>query len=160
MSYSGDNYMRTGVTLRNRRAGAIIELAIILPLFVIMSLFCLDILILATASGVNERACRDAARMAGQATNYAASLLMAQTGVKAYRGDGFFITSPVVETAAFVYNDYSGNPPPSTSPYVSVTTSCQARLPAPIILYGLNYQNTYTTFRKTYTFPIVTTAVY
>ena len=151
--------MSKGNTNRSQKANAIIELAVISPLFVVMALFCLNILILTTGSGINERACRDAARMAGQATNYADSLLLAKTGVKPYQGDGFFVTSPVVNTAAFVYNDFGGNPPASTSPYVSVTTSCQVRIPAPVFLYGLNsMSNGYMTFTKTYTFPIITTA--
>jgi hypothetical protein len=151
--------MSKGKSLRNRRANAIIEFGVIAPLFVVMTLFFLDILILTTGSGINERACRDAARMAGQATNYADSLIMAQTGVKAYQGDGFFVTSPVVNTASFVYNDFAGNPPVNTSPYVTVTTSNKVRIPAPIILYGLNAMNNgYMTFTKTYTFPIITTA--
>ena len=151
--------MSKGKTLRSRRASAIIELGVITPLFVVMAMFCMDILILTTGSGINERACRDAARMAGQSTNYAGSLLMAQTGVKAYRGDGYFVTNPVVNTTSFVYNDFGGSPPPNTSPYVTVTTSCKVRIPAPIFLYGLNAMNSgYMTFSKTYTFPIVTTA--
>jgi len=145
--------------IRSNRASSILELAVIAPLFVVMALFCLDILILTTGSGINERACRDAARMAGQSTNYAGALQMAQTGVKAYQGDGFFVTSPVVNTASFVYNDFGGNPPANTSPYVTVTTSNQLRIPAPIFLYGLHAMNNgYVTCQNTYTFPIVTTA--
>lgn len=151
--------MSKGKTLRSRRANAILELAIISPLFVVMSLFCVDIFILTTGSGINERACRDAARMAGQSTNYAGALLLAQAGVKPYQGDGYYVTSPTVNTASFVYNDFGGSPPANTSPYVSVTTSCQVHIPVPIFLYGLKSMNQGNmTFTKTYTYPIVTTA--
>jgi hypothetical protein len=145
-------------TFRAQRASTILELAVISPLLVVMSLFCLDILILATGSGINERACRDAARMAGQATNYAVSLQLAQAAVKTYQGDGYYVTSPTVDTKSFVYNDFGGSPPPNTSPYVTVTTNCQVRVPAAMFLYGLDFGSGHMTFIKTYTFPIVTTA--
>ena len=159
--------MRSMSEMRRRRiariarikGSAILELAIIGVMFSVMTIFCLNILVLAIGSGVNERACRDAARMAGQASNYSDSLLLAQTAVKGYQGDGYFVSSPVVVSSEFVYNDFGGSPPANTSPYVKVTTSCQIRLPAPIFIYGLNFgNNTNMTFKKTYTFPIVTTA--
>ncbi len=145
--------------LRDKRGGSILELAIIAILLVVISLFCVDILVLIIGSGVNERACRDAARMAAQSTNYAGSLVLAQTAVKAFPGDGYFVTTPAVDTASFVYNDFGGNPPVDTSPYVSVTTTAQVRIPAPVFLWGATYMNNGTmVFTKTYTFPIVTTA--
>lgn len=140
------------------QGGAILEFAIISVLLVLISLFCLDVLTLALGSGLNERACRDAARMAAQATNYADSLVLAQTATKAYKGDGYFIGSPTVDTASFVYNDYGGSPPTDTSPYVQVTTVCQVRIPAPIFVYGLNFSGGNMSFQKVYTFPIITTA--
>jgi hypothetical protein len=127
----------------------------------VIVMFCLDVCILAIGSGLNERACRDAARMAAQSPNYAGSLVLAQTAVKAYTGDGYFVTTPTVDPTKFVYNDFSGNPPSDTSPYVTVTTSCKVLIPAPIFVYGLNFSNGSTmTFTKTYTFPIVTTTYY
>ena len=146
---------------RRKRAQAIVELAMIGAVLLVIELFCLDVCILAIGSGLNERACRDAARMAAQSPNYAGSLTLAQTAVKAYQGDGYFVTTPTVDTTTFVYNDYSGNPPTNTSPYVQVTTACTVLIPAPIFVYGLNFGNGSTmTFTKTYTFPIVTTTYY
>lgn len=144
--------------LRTKKGGAILELSIIAVLLVVIALFCVDVLILALGSGLNERACRDAARMAAQATNYADSLILAQTAVKCYRGDGYFVTNPSVDTSDFVYNDFGGSPPPDTSPFVRVSTSSQVRIPAPIFVYGLNFGNGSMSFKKTYTFPIITTA--
>jgi len=143
---------------RPNNGGAILELSIIAVLLVVIALFCVDVLILALASGLNERACRDAARIAAQATNYSDSLSLAQTAVKCYQGDGYFVTSPSVDTSSFVYNDFGGTPPVDTSPFVQVTTTSQVRIPAPIFVYGLNFGNGSMSFKKTYTFPIVTTA--
>jgi hypothetical protein len=146
-------------SLRNKRAGAILELGLIASLLVVITLFCTDVVVLMLGSGVNERACRDAARMAAEGTTYNQALVLAQVATKAYQGDGYFVTTPVVDVASFVYNDYSGSPPADTSPYVRVSTSCQIRLPAPIFLYGLNFNPPNMRFTKTYTFPIVTTAM-
>lgn len=152
--------MRTGFRRqRNNKASAILELGLISALLVVISLFCLDISVLVLGSGSNERACRDAARMAAQATNASKALALAQLASRAYQGDGYFVSTPVVDTPSFVYNDYAGKPPVDTSPYVTVTTSCKVRLPAPIFLYGLDFNNPNMTFSKTYTFPIVTTAM-
>jgi hypothetical protein len=145
--------------LRNTRGAAILELGFIATLTVLITLFCVDVLVLLIGSGSNERACRDAARMAAEATNYNNALNLAQLASKAYQGDGYFVTTPVVDKTSFQYNDYGGSPPSDTSPYVSVSTSCQIRLPAPIFLYGLNFNRSNMTFTKTYTFPIVTTAM-
>ena len=144
---------------RNNKAGAIVELGFIASLLLIVTLFCTDVLVLILGSGVNERACRDAARMAAQGTSYKQALVLAQIATRAHQGDGYFITTPVVDVPSFVYNDYSGSPPADTSPFVTVSTSCQIRLPAPIFLYGLNFNPANMRFTKTYTFPIVTTAM-
>lgn len=145
--------------LRNRKASAILELASISVLLVVIAMFCADVLILAIGSGIAERSCRDAARMAAEANNYQTSLKLAQTAVKAYKGDGYFVISPTVNSASFQYNDYGGSPPEGKSPFVRVSTSCQVRIPAPILVYGLNWgTGNMLTFQKTYVFPIIKTA--
>ncbi len=144
---------------RNKKGGAILEFAVVCVLLIVMTLFCLNMLILAIGSSLTERACRDAARMSAQCNNYQDSLLLAKTAVNCYRGDGYFVSSPIVDVSKFVYNDFGGVPPANTSPYVQVTCYSQVRLPAPIFVYGFNVgSNTLLKFSKTYTFPIVVTA--
>jgi Flp pilus assembly protein TadG len=127
----------------------------------IMAMFSADVGIVIFASAVNDRACRDACRAAAQADNYATSLKLAQAAVKAHKGDGYFISQPIVDTSKFVYQDYAGSPPPDTSPFVSVTTNTTVKIPAPVVFVGINYgTNGSMTFSKTYTFPIVKTQLY
>ncbi len=153
--------MAIQIQTRKTNGAAILELAIIAVLLVAIAMFCVDVLILALGSGLNERASRDAARMAAQSSSYGGALLLAQTAVKAYQGDGYFVTTPTVDAASFTYNDFGGNPPADTSPYVQVTTNTTVRIPAPVFLWGVNFGSNGTmTFSKTYTFPIVTTAAY
>lgn len=147
----------------NKRPGGhtLIELSMLAVLFVVMSVLSLDVGYVIMGSQLNDRACRDAARAAAEADNYAGALDLAQTAVIAHRGDGYFVSSPTVEASDFVYQDFSGSPPPNTSPYVSVTTSCNIRIPAPIFFLGAEFGSSGTmNFRKTYVFPIVKTQLY
>ncbi len=153
--------MRTCEKIRNRKATAIVELASISVLLVVISMFVANVLILSIGSGIAERSCRDAARMAAEGSSYETALQLAQAAVKGYKGDGYFITSPIVDVASFVYNDYGGSPPVDVSPFVSVSTSCQVHIPAPILVYGLNWgTDNNMTFSKTYVFPIIKTTKY
>lgn len=130
-------------------------------LFVVMSVLCLDMGYVIMGSQVNDRACRDAARAAAEADNYATALKLAQAAVAPHKGDGYFVSSPTVDASAFTYEDFGGDPPPNTSPFVSVTTNCDIRIPAPIFFLGANFGATGTmNFSKTYVFPIVKTQLY
>lgn len=145
--------------LRTRNGGAILEFSIVCVLLIVMTLFCLNMLVLAIGSSLTERATRDAARMAAQANNYQDALILAKTAVNCYKGDGYFVDTPTINVSSFVYNDFGGAPPANTSPYVQVTATSQIRFPAPIFVYGMNLgKNTQLKFSKTYTFPIIVTA--
>lgn len=150
---------------RKSRAGAsghsLIELSMLGVLFVVIAVLCLDVGYVMMGSQLNDRACRDAARAAAEADNYGSSLQMAQAAVIPHRGDGYWVTNPTVNTASFVYQDFSGSPPPNTSPFVTVTTNCNVRLPAPIFFLGASFGAGGTmSFTKSYTFPIVKTALF
>jgi hypothetical protein len=78
--------------------------------------------------------------------------------LKAHQGDGNYITAPILQR--LVYNDYGGNPPAQTAPFVSVTTSTVARAPfAPLVFFHgpVFLENGSFSFSQTYTFPIVKT---
>lgn len=139
----------------------LIELAMLSLLFVVIALLCLDVGYLILGSQVNDRACRDAARAAAQADNSYTALQLAQAAVAPHKGDGYYVGSPTVDRSSFTYEDFGGNPPPNTSPYVSVTTNCSIHLPAPVLFAGSRFGNfSGLQFSKTYVFPIVKTQLY
>ncbi|MBY0356970.1 MAG: hypothetical protein K2W82_03130 [Candidatus Obscuribacterales bacterium] len=139
----------------------ILEVSMLSILFVVISIFCLDVGFILMASQVNERACRDAARAAAQADNYLSALQLAQAAVAGHQSDGYFVSTPTVEAGQFVYQDFGGNAPPNVSPFVSVTTSTNVRIPAPVFFFGESVlDNGSMRFTKTYTFPIVKMQLY
>jgi Flp pilus assembly protein TadG len=147
---------------RNRKGTQIIELGCVAIMLVIVTLLGTDVGIMVMGSSTNERACRDAARAAAQGNNYANALQLAQASLRQHRTDGYFLTNPQVDTTNFIYNDFAGNPPPNTSPFVSVTTFMDIRVPAPIMFAGATFNpgNGQMRFTKTYNFPIVKTTLY
>jgi hypothetical protein len=122
-----------------------------------------DMTLLIFAGTMNDAACRDAARAAGQNNNAASALAAAQAQLKVHATDGRFISQPqLTATAApdFDYNDYGGNPPANTSPYVTVTTSVNVKLPFLLDLLGISFYGASkhtVLFTRRYTFPIVKT---
>ncbi len=147
--------------VRKLSGHTLIELSMLSVLFVVIAVLCLDAGYLILGSELNDRACRDAARAAAEADNYLSALQLAQAAVVAHRGDGVYISSPQVNASSFVYEDFLGSPPENTSPYVSVTTNCNLRLPAPIFFLGAECFGTGTmNFSKTYVFPIIKTQLY
>lgn len=147
---------------RRCRGASLVEVAIIGTLLVAVALFSLDIGILVLGSSVNDKACRDAARAAAQASDSTNALKLAQASLKSHKTDGYFITQPAIDMTNFTYQDFAGNAPPDTSPFVEVTTSNTVRVPAPIFFFGAQFGGTNGTFtfRNTYNFPIVRTTLY
>ncbi len=146
---------------RSNRGHLIIELSMITFLIVVVSVLCANIGIVSLATSLNDAACRDAARAAAQASNATAALKLAQAAIKAHSTDGYYVTIPTVDTSSFEYQDYAGNPPANTSPYVKVTTTSQVRIPAPILFFGAQFSKSgKLTFTRTYNFPIVKTQLY
>lgn len=144
-----------------KRGHNIIELAMLSVLFVVFAIFALDIGFVIMGSQMNDAACRDAARAAAQGNSYANALNLARAALAGHRPDGYFVTQPTLDTGAFQYEDFSGSPPPDTSPYVTVTTSTTVRIPAPVFFIGASFGKDGTMrFSKTYTFPIVKTTLY
>lgn len=150
------------IKTKQRTGGhVLIEVSMLAVLFVVMGALSVDACYMIMGSEVNDRACRDAARAAASADNYITSLQFARTAVIPHAGDGTYVGSPQVEASSFVYEDFAGNPPPETSPYVSVTTKCIIRVPAPIFFLGSAFLSSGSMqFTKTYVFPIVKTQLY
>lgn len=149
--------------MRRKRAKgmAIIELSMIACLLVVLAIVCANVGVVSLASSVIDSACRDAARAAAQASDSAHALALAQAAIRAHRTDGYFISQPTIDTTSFVYQDYGGNPPSDTSPYVEVTTSSTVRVPCPIMFWGAKFEpNGSILFVRTYNFPIVKTTLY
>jgi Flp pilus assembly protein TadG len=154
-------YHQANINARPQSGHSLIELGAISMFLSVLVIFSVDIGIMMMASSMNDRACRDAARAAAQADTYANALSLAQTALKSYTADGYFVTQPTISTTNFVYQDYAGSPPSNTSPYVSVTTSVQAKVPAPINFFNAKFgANGSYIFTQTYTFPIVRTTLY
>lgn len=150
------------VSQRQRRfhGYGFMEVAFIGSIMTMLALFSLNIGLIALGSSLNDRACRDAARAAAQGTTANQALLLANAALRSHPADGFFVT-PSTLSANFVYQDYGGSPPPDTSPYVTVTTTNQVRIPAPFLFTGQGFgTNGMLTFSSTYTFPIVKVQLY
>lgn len=146
---------------REARGSSIIELGMLSVLFAVIAVFCVDVCFMLVASQVNERACRDAARAAAQADNYLSSLQLAQAAVASHKANNMYVSDPSVDASLFVYQDFGGNNPASVSPFVSVTTTTNIQVPAPVFFMGMNMgPNGVMQFTKTYTFPIVKTRLY
>ncbi|MBX9685188.1 MAG: hypothetical protein K2X27_00725 [Candidatus Obscuribacterales bacterium] len=154
------NYLRS----RNSCSGSVlVELACSSVFVVIFAIFAVYMSLLLICAHITDRACRDAARAAGQARSQSASIsdqeqasAVATSILKAYASANPFMTAPTLQN--LVYEDFGGSPPSDTSPYVTVTVVSSARLPfAPVTLFGNIYGSDQYTFSQTYTFPIINT---
>lgn len=147
---------------RGRRGIGCIEVAISTFMMIAISSLALDSTLIIIASSLNDAACRDAARAAAQCNNSASALQAAQTQLAMHATDGYFVSQPQLTSTTspdFVYQDFSGNPPQNTSPYVTVTTAVNVRVPCPIVFFGVGFNsqssNNTMLFKRQYTFPII-----
>ena len=149
-----------------------VEISAAALFMVVLALLGLDICLAIFGASINDRACRDAARAAAGGNDATKAWSLAYAALQAYKTDGFFITSPVAAAAGtsmpsgypgsgyqyFVYQDFGGSVPVGSTPYVTVTTQTNVRVPAPIFFFGANFVNgNYLNFAQQYTFPIVKT---
>lgn len=154
--------LKTMRTVSRNRGHNVIELASIVVVLVIVTLLSVDIGVVMLADSTNDRACRDGARAAAEASNSGTALTLAQAAVNTHAVNNIFLSNPTLDTTNFVYEDYGGNPPPATSPYVSVATLITVHVPAPVFFAGATFNpgNGTVTLRKEYTFPIIKTQLY
>ncbi len=145
------NYRNTG--------SAFIEISVAFLVMIILTGLGLDLTLITLGMFLNDQACRDAARAAAQQNNSASALTAAQTQLKVHATDGIFISQPILVSQTspnFVYNDYAGSPPANQSSYVTVTTSVNIKIPAPILFGSAVYVAAGNIqFIRRYTYPII-----
>ena len=133
----------------------VLELVTSALFIVVFALLGQDLALAVLGASMNDSACRDAARAAAQANDSSKSLQLAQAALKGHKSDGFFVSQPVLGALAgdFVYQDFGGSPPADISPFVTVTTQCTVRVPAPLFFYSAEFlKNGLLEFRQRYTF--------
>lgn len=138
---------------RSKNGSAAMELCAGASILIAMTAFTLNVCIAMMSYGINERACRDAARAAAQGSTSAEAFQLANAIVKTYNSGNSLLTPVLVSNVSF--NDFGGHPPDGISPFVTVTTSSVAKLPAPVEIFGNRVFGTNLSVRKQYTFPIV-----
>ncbi len=139
--------------VRNSKGTGLAEVAIASLILIGMALFSLNIGTAMISYGVNDRACRDAARAAAQGGSLTESQNLASQILRSYAQNGNLLRTPAL--IGVKYNDFSGNPPEGVSPFVTVTTRMDARSIAPFSLFGAEVVKASFPVTKTYTFPIV-----
>jgi len=141
------------------RGTALMEVALSASMLIVLAAVGSDITLVTCGMTLNDSTCRDATRAAAQQSTSAAALSAAQAQLKIHATDGVFVSQPILVSTSspnFVYNDYGGSPPANTSPYVTVTTSVNVKLPAPIVFLGATFSpGGYIQFIRSYTYPII-----
>ncbi len=133
---------------------AFAELAVVGLIMTLVVAFVLDIAIALMAFSVVDRACRDAARAAAQGATRDEAQQLATAIANDHLSASPLVTAPIVTNV--VYQDFGGNPSPSECPFVEVTTSATASVPAPLFMLGTNGGGDRPlTLAKKYRFPIV-----
>lgn len=138
---------------RNRKGSAVFELAAGSLISISVVAFVLNVCFAMLSYGINDHACRDAARAAAQGATSIEANKLASAIVKSYNSNNGML-APITVTNV-VYNDFGGNPAPDLSPFVTVTTQSKATMPAPIDVFGSHVFSSTIPVTKTYTFPIV-----
>ncbi len=146
---------RTRQTIRNKKGLQLVEVCCSGAALSVMTIFCINACVVILGFMFNDSACRDAARAASQASTSTAALKLAQTTVAGHQGDGTFWSTPVVTANDIVFQDYGGTITPTNVPYVTVTSNCTIKMPAPLLWIGANLKpdGTFTSTCQ-YTFPL------
>jgi len=151
----------------NSRKGSginFVEVAISAFLMIALAGMALDISLVIFGWNYLDTICRDAVRSAAQQSDVANAILAAQSQLKIHATDGYYISQPALISLVspdFVYNDYGGNPPENTSPYVTTTCMVNVKVPAPVFFFGATFSPTGSfQLRRRYTFPIIKTKFY
>lgn len=143
--------------IRRTIGSGLAEIAFATVILITLAIFTVDIGGAMVCYGVNDRACRDAARAAAQGSSEVEARRMAGQILQSYAINSPLINSPALQQ--LVYRDFNGDPPPGTSATVTVTTSAAAHPVAAIGLLGADIIGKDFSVRKSYTFPIVKLSV-
>ncbi len=138
---------------RNKRGSVAVELAAGSLVMISVVALALNICFAMLSYGINDRACRDAARAAAQGSSAVEAVQMATAIVKSYNSSNSLLAAVNVESVS--YNDFQGNAPQGVSPFVTVITRSSAKMPAPVSVFGQNLFGATIPVTKSYTFPIV-----
>lgn len=138
---------------RNNKGSVAFELAIGATITICIVAFALNICFAMISYGINDHACRDAARAAAQGANFTEANKAARAIVKTYNSNNG-LTAPIT-VVSVSYVDFFGNTPVGLSPFVTVTTRTEATMPAPIEFMGKQIFGRTIPVQKQYTFPIV-----
>ncbi|MBX9571196.1 MAG: hypothetical protein K2X77_20030 [Candidatus Obscuribacterales bacterium] len=153
-NHSRNRYQKN-LRLRNAAGTHLIELAASAVALSVMAMFCLDACVVLIGYQFNDACCRDAARAASQARDAASALKVARTTASAHKADGYFCSQPNITDADVMYQDYGGNISSTNVPHVTVKTTCNVKMPAPLFFLGANLKDdgTFQSISE-YTFPI------
>lgn len=144
----------TNKATRRRARGTVMgEVAIGCILMIGIAMFAVDIGCAMVGFGLNDRACRDAARAAAQGSSATEAKTLANDIVKSYATNSPLLSAPQV--VSVTYTDFGGTPADGVSPFVTVTTRATARPLAPFSLFGAQVIASTFPVTKTYAFPIV-----
>lgn len=97
-------------------------------------------------------AARNATRAAANQPTAAQAQAAAISQLYAYLADGKLITAPMLSECT--YNDYAGNPPINTAPFVQCTITSNVNLPGKVTFFGVTLFDTLTV-QRTYLAPII-----
>ncbi|MBX9687789.1 MAG: hypothetical protein K2X27_13870 [Candidatus Obscuribacterales bacterium] len=151
------NHKRTAVKMQKRSAlgASLIELAAVAALMPLVTLVGVNIGVLVFAAGVNDAACKDAARAAGQRSTPEDAIAAAKAVVARY-SSGFFAKPEVVSSDYQVYPDEDGEAQIDAThqPNVNIRVRSTVDVPAPIIFNGSQFTSRMV-FDRTYSFPIL-----
>ncbi len=146
------------------RGACCLEISLTAFFMCVFSLIGLDIALIVLGMTLNDSACGDAARAAAKQSSSDKALQAAQSQLRIHAADGYWITQPALESTSspdFVFNDFANNPPPNTSPYVTVTTSTSIKCPIPVLFFGSEFmKDGAIKFRRRYTYPIIKVKFY
>lgn len=146
-------------SIRKEKGSIILEFVCVAFLLVAVTLIAVDCAICLFAAWNNDAACRDAVRAAAQQPSPDLARQAAVAAAAEFSGGSLRMTKPVVqfENNQFeyqVYPDAQGVPQRDRGPYVRVTTSAVAKIPAPLSIFGVKMLDE-VTFKQSYQFPIV-----
>ncbi len=148
--------------LRRNQGMSTFELLAIGFILPILALVCVNIAVLVFAAGINDSACKDAARAAAQRATKEDALDAATAIVGQYSAGGL-LGKPQIVPEAFEFDiqaDDEGNPVFGGTakfpggPHVTVGTKSEVRLPAPLVFNGAALVD-HLEFSAQYTFPIL-----
>jgi Flp pilus assembly protein TadG len=164
----GSGMKRRSRKRSHRGAVSFMEIAMGSFLLLICVFFGLDAYVWMQAYMINDMACRDAARAAAAAQPQTSTTTLAawqqaatdaaNAQLRLHINNGPYISNP--QLVNINWNDYNQvYPPPPQTPNVTVTTSIDFNLPAPIFFMGNMVMQggggQKLTFRRTYVFPII-----